>query len=193
MDAFEQYAVAAGPELERVEIGFCGDDALNIHSVMSLLLKVVPASAAASTKPVLQTEHTLYIVDTGIPGAPSFNARHGDVIQIYDIQTVAAKGEGTVQSVSTVSDPAVVSEAAQAMSNVNAQCIGGCGIFNCSGICGFHYVLNRVLEVVVVIHRVEKVDAFGTAQDLQQLRPFDLVQVKGRSADGKTGLLSRPI
>ena len=34
-----QYAVAAAPTLERVEIGFCGDDALNIHSVMSLLLR----------------------------------------------------------------------------------------------------------------------------------------------------------
>ena len=49
------------------------------------------------------------------------------------IQTVVAKGEGTVELVTAVADSAVVSEAAEAMSNVNAQCTGGCGIFNCSG------------------------------------------------------------
>jgi hypothetical protein len=126
-----------------------------------------------------QNELKLYVIDTGLPGAPSFNARPGDTLQFYDIQTVLAKGEGTVESIIAVVDPAVVSEAAEAMSDVNAQCTGGCGIFNCSGICGFHYDLNRVFEVVVTV------PTWSTpGDDQQKLQAFDLVQVKGRSANG---------
>lgn len=87
-DGFHSYAVAKGPTLARVEIGFCGDDALNIHSVMSLLLKPAPSSS-----------NKLYIIDTGLPSAPSFNARSGDTVQFYDVQTVTAKGSAVVESV----------------------------------------------------------------------------------------------
>eukprot|EP01043_Picozoa_sp_COSAG02_P045370 COSAG02_NODE_4139_length_5725_cov_5.233914_4_plen_191_part_00 len=143
-------------------------------------MKLLPAfTETVDTTQLRPNELKLYVIDTGLPGAPSFNARAGDTVQFYDIQTVVAKREGTVESVIAVVDPAVVSEAAKAMSDVNAQCAGGCGIFNCSGICGFHYNLNRVFEVVV---------AFPTwstpGHDQQELQPFDLVQVKGRSANG---------
>eukprot|EP01051_Picozoa_sp_SAG22_P015934 SAG22_NODE_2160_length_2915_cov_4.330256_3_plen_328_part_00 len=159
-DGFHSYAMATGPTLERVEIGFCGDDALNIHSTMSLMLKPVPGAA-----------DTLFIIDAGLPDALSFNARRGDTVQFYDVQTVSAKGEATVQSVVQVTDAMVLAEAKRTMSGVNAQCSGGCGIFNCSGICGFHYDVHAVFEV-----------SFGPA--LPALAPFDIVQVKGRSADG---------
>lgn len=116
-DGFHSYAVAHGPTLENLEIGFCGDDALNIHSVLSLVLKRADA-----------TDPTLYIIDTGLPDAYSFNGRVGDVAEFYDIQHVATSvGERTITTKREVTDPAVLAEAHTAMMHVNAQCSGGCG------------------------------------------------------------------
>ena len=154
-----------------VEIAFCGDDALNIHSVFSLLLKPAETASASSAGGNVSNDK-LYIIDAGLPAADSFNARPGDTVQFYDIQKVTLAGEAVVASMEQVSDTVVLVEAAQAMGDVNGQCASGCGLFNCSGICGFHFNVNRVWKVTFT----EALPA--------QLKVFDLVQVKGRSADG---------
>ena len=118
-----------------VEIAFCGDDALNIHSVFSLLLKPAETEMAAASSADGSVSDKLYIIDTGLPAADSLNARPGDTLQFYDIQKVTLAGEAVVASMEQVVDTAVLAEAARAMGNVNSQCAGGCGLFNCSGIC----------------------------------------------------------
>lgn len=162
-DGFHSYAVARGPILDTVEIGFCGDDALNIHSVFSLLFK--PVSSAS--------RRSFYIIDAGLPAAPSFNARAGDTLDFYDIQTVSLVGSRQVASMSRIDDTAVLGAAASAMKDINSQCAGGCGLFNCSGICGFHFNVAAVWEVAL--------DAA-----LGELGGFELVQVRGRSSGGAT-------
>eukprot|EP00035_Acanthoeca_spectabilis_P027822 m.467932 g.467932 ORF g.467932 m.467932 type:complete len:541 (-) comp27068_c0_seq1:65-1687(-) len=161
-DGFHSYAVAHGPTLDSVEIGYCGDDALNIHSVFSVVLR---EQLDASS---------LYIIDTGLPGAFSFNGRVGDVASFFSIQTVQPLGNVTISSVNLVDDPTIVAAAVSAMHNANAQCAGGCGIFNCSGVCGFYWGVNAVWEV-----QFDSTPPSGVSN-------FALVQVKGRSAGGAT-------
>ena len=64
--------------------------------------------------------------------------------------------------------------------HLGVQCMrmcvpGGCGLFNCSGICGFHFQVNKVWEVTL--------EGSSTKQPLA-VKNFDLVQVQGRAADG---------
>jgi|EP01046_Picozoa_sp_COSAG06_P086312 hypothetical protein len=102
--------------------------------------------------------------------------------------------------VRTVTDASMIAEAETAMGNVNGQCSGGCGIFNCSGICGFRYQVNKVVEVTATTTMMRLMAPPVTGALAQQqppqrwqqpfeLAPFDLVQVKGRSANGMTPAL----
>ena len=96
--------------------------------------------------------------------------------------------------VRTVTDASTIAEAETAMGNVNGQCSGGCGIFNCSGICGFRYQVNKVVEVTATTTMMRLMAPPVTGALAQQpqpfeLAPFDLVQVKGRSANGMTPAL----
>lgn len=209
-----------GPTLDNVEIGFCGDDALNIHSVFSLVLKNVqtPATPVAATvadshanvganssadvHASASTGSKLYIVDAGLPDAFSFNARVGDVAEFYNVQSVAYVGARTVTSIAEVTDNVILQEAHDAMMNINAQCKGGCGLFNCSGICGFHYDVNIVWEVGFEEHKRRhesgnnvgdtgreghRFGGFGGSDGAgPAISNFDLVQVKERSSAGAT-------
>jgi hypothetical protein len=62
--------------------------------------------------------------------------------------------------------------------NVNAQCPGGCGLFNCSGICGFVFRTNKVWQVTLAA------PSHSTPAAAAPLQRFDLVQVKSRSSGG---------
>ena len=71
----------------------------------------------------------LRALQRGLPSANSFNARLGDGVEFYDVQTVTYKTSASVAAIDRVHDHAVLAEVTRAMMDVNAQCKGGCGLF----------------------------------------------------------------
>ena len=103
-DAFQSSSCRVGPLLEDSEMAFAGDDFVNIHSRIAIVLAI-------------ESPTTLIIVDSGGPNIPGVGgSRAGDLLGIFAPYTspIAALGEAVVESVMRVDD-AVTWAAARAL------------------------------------------------------------------------------
>jgi hypothetical protein len=110
--------VRIGPKLLDSELAFTGDDLLNIHSRMSLVLQ--PLSSTAS-----------YIIDTVGSSSPADydpstlmleQAVIGDTISFWDLDTLAPNGSATVTALSRVApgNVRIAQAATRAHAEINA-------------------------------------------------------------------------
>lgn len=114
-DGFHSSCVRIGPKLLDSEISFTGDDVLNIHSRLSIVLQPLTATSAymidteGSSSPADYDESTLMLQQT----------RVGDTIAFSELGSLAANGSAVVQDLARVYDPAVVAAAVAAFSEIN--------------------------------------------------------------------------
>ena len=115
-DGFHSSCVQVGPQLLDSELSFTGDDLLNIHSRISIVLAPLGPSAA-------------YVIDTlgsSSPGDydPSTlmleQTRVGDTVAFFQLGSLAPNGTGTVTALERVTDPGVVAAAAAAWPAIQA-------------------------------------------------------------------------
>jgi hypothetical protein len=114
-DGFHSSCVRSGPTLERVELSWTGDDLLNIHSRISVVLEVLSETAA-------------YIIDTEGVSAPGDydvstlmleQTRVGDLASFFTLK-LEPMANATVSSLQRTMDPAVVQRAKDAWSEINS-------------------------------------------------------------------------
>ena len=114
-DGFHSSCVRSGPTLERVELSWTGDDLLNIHSRISVVLEVLSETAA-------------YIIDAEGVSAPGDydvstlmleQTRVGDLALFFTLK-LEPVGNATVSSLQRTIDPAVVRRAKGAWSAINS-------------------------------------------------------------------------
>ena len=153
------YAVAAGPTITNSEIGFVGDDVMNIHSVFSLVLRA--------------TEFGCYVIDTGNALTGSFNGRRGDTLMFFNFSSATPLGSGLVAAVKAVDNATLFAEAVRFMAHLNHQCAKPSCLFDWNGV---HAATHKVLHVELVPD--------GETVLKSHLQPYSLLQVVGRSADG---------
>lgn len=95
-DGFQSSSVRVGPYLHDSELAFIGDDFLNVHSRISVILSVAP------------DRKSLVVVDTGgsnIPGVGGSSP--GDGVLLFYPYTIEPIGRVTVAGVAAITDPAV--------------------------------------------------------------------------------------
>ena len=106
-DGFHSTCVRVGPKLIDSELSFTGDDLLNIHSRMSLVLRPVGKTSA-------------YIIDTAGSSSPGSydestflfpEAGAGDSLAFWDLKTLAPAGSATITSAERCLDASVIAEA----------------------------------------------------------------------------------
>lgn len=108
-DGFQSSSVRVGPYLHDSELAFIGDDFLNVHSRISVILSVGA------------DQRSLVVVDTGgsnIPGVGGSSP--GDDIALFFPYTIQPIGRVTVAKVSAITDPEVWAAARALPTAMNA-------------------------------------------------------------------------
>ena len=106
-DGFHSSCVRIAPKLIDSEISFTGDDLLNIHNRMSLVLRPLSSTSAfiidteGSSSPGDYDESTYLFPET----------RAGDTIVFWALKTLAAAGTATVASAERSTDASIIAEA----------------------------------------------------------------------------------
>ena len=115
-DGFHSSCVLKGPILEDSEIGWTGDDLLNIHSRISIVLRVL-------------TQTSAYVIDAEGVSAPGDydestltfeRAQPGDVLSFFELGTLQPKGNGTITELRRVDAADVLQEAKDAFDQINS-------------------------------------------------------------------------
>jgi hypothetical protein len=114
-DGFHSSCVRVGPRLEDTELSWTGDDLLNIHSRISIVLRVLSDTAA-------------YVIDAEGVSAPGDydpstlmleQSKAGDTASFFTLH-LAPLGNVTISSLRRVMEPAVVQKAKDAWSAINS-------------------------------------------------------------------------
>jgi hypothetical protein len=114
-DGFHSSCVVHGPTLEDSEFAFTGDDLLNIHSRIDIVLQVLSATAA-------------YIIDAEGVSAPGDydvstlmleRTQVGDTLAFFKLQSLAPIATRTVMHLNRVFDDAVLQQAKDAYFEIN--------------------------------------------------------------------------
>lgn len=87
-DAFHSSCVGGGPEVTESELAFTGDDIMNVHNKIGLVW------LAGCDSPTPAGSVCVDVIDTsGTNTLNLLNARAGDTMTVYDLQTEARVGE----------------------------------------------------------------------------------------------------
>lgn len=115
-DGFHSSCVVSGPTLEDSEISWTGDDLLNIHSRISIVLRVLSHNSA-------------YIIDAEGVSAPGDydestlmleRTQPGDTLSFFELGTLQPKGNGTITALRRVYAEDVLQEASGAYEQINS-------------------------------------------------------------------------
>ncbi len=115
-DGFHSSCVLNGPTLEDSEISWTGDDLLNIHSRISIVLRVLSHNSA-------------YLIDAEGVSAPGdydestlmlARTRPGDTLAFFELGTLRPKGNGTITKLRRIYAANVLQEAKDAYEQINS-------------------------------------------------------------------------
>eukprot|EP01079_Euglenida_sp_SAG-EU17-18_P004444 gene4442-807_t len=115
-DGFHSSCVRVGPTLINSEISFTGDDLLNIHSRMAIVLDPLSTTSAniidsiGSSSPADYDDSTL-MLQQALPG---------DQLSFFALKGLVPSGTSIITSLRRVSDPEVLQRAVNAWSEINA-------------------------------------------------------------------------
>jgi len=107
-DGFHSFSVGVGPHLDSCNISFMGDDALNFHNRVAVVLAVVDAGAAVQ---VVDLSDVPSPDESAPPVSALADLLPGDALRFMTAAQRTPHGTGTVQGVVRVSDPNVVAAA----------------------------------------------------------------------------------
>jgi len=107
-DGFHSFSVGRGPHLDSCNISFMGDDAMNFHNRVAVVLAVTNNGGAVQIVDLSDVPSP----DTSAPPASALaDLVEGDVLSFMTAQQRIPHGSGVVLNVTRVTDPSVISEA----------------------------------------------------------------------------------
>jgi len=107
-DGFHSFSVGVGPHIDNCNISFMGDDALNFHNRVAVVLAVVDNGAAVQVVDLSDVPSP----DMFAPPASALSDLvEGDILSFMTAQQRTPHGNGVVSNVSRITDPTVIAEA----------------------------------------------------------------------------------